>query len=246
MMYIRFTLSLRNVEDLLHERGINVSHESIRFWVDRFGPYFARQIRSRKASHFRQHIQRQWHLDEVFVKISGVHQYSWSAVDHEGEALECFVTKKRDKVAALRFLRKAMKRYGRPRVIVTDRLRSYFAAMREIRNLDRHCTERHTNNRAENSHQPFRRRERAMTRFRRSSTLQKFTSMQAQIYDHFYHQRHLENRERFKSMRDEALAEWRGSSSAKRSTPSKTQMTHFPLTMPSECQTRALSPIFVS
>ena len=209
MMYVRFPLSLRNVEDLLHERGISVCHESIRFWVDRFGPVFAKQIRSKRSIYLRQHTQWKWHLDEVFVKINGVQHYLWRAVDHEGEVLECYVTKKRDKLAALRFLKKAMKRFGSPLMVVTDKLRSYGAAMREIGSQERQNTEQYANNRAENSHRPFRRLERAMTRFRQTSTLQKFTSIHASIYNHFNHQRHLEGRSRFKAMRDASLAEWR-------------------------------------
>ncbi len=112
----------------------------------------------------RAHIQWRWHLDEVFVRINGETHYLWRAVDHEGEVLEVFVTKKRDRKAALRFLRKAMKRYGRPEVVVTDRLRSYRAAMKVIGNAERQETGRWLNNRAENSHQPFRRRERAMAK----------------------------------------------------------------------------------
>ena len=209
MMYVRFPLSLRNVEDLLHERGIDVCHESIRLWVDRFGPVFANQIRSGRSAYLRQHTQWQWHLDEVFVKINGSQHYLWRAVDHEGEVLECYVTKKRDKLAALRFLKKAMKRYGPPQMVVTDKLRSYAAAMRDIGNQARQNTEQYANSRAENSHRPFRRRERAMTRFRRRSTLQKFVSTHASVYNHFNHQRHLESRNRFKAMRDASLIEWR-------------------------------------
>jgi putative transposase len=162
MMYVRFPLSLRNVEDLLHERGVDVSHETVRFWWNRFGPMFAAEIRRKPASRLRAWPQWQWHLDEVFVKINGVTHYLWRAVDHEGEVLESYVTKRRDRKAALRFLRKAMKRYGRPEIIVTDRLRSYKAAMREIGNEARQETGRWLNNRAENSHLPLRRRERAM------------------------------------------------------------------------------------
>lgn len=209
MMYVRFPLSLRNVEDMLHERGIDVSHESIRLWVDRFGPVFAKQIRSKRSAYLRQHAQWQWHLDEVFVKINGAQYYLWRAVDHEGEVLECFVTKKRDKLAALRFLKKAMKRYGPPRIVVTDKLRSYGAAMRDIGNHNRQNTEQFANNRAENSHRPLRRKEHVMARFRRTATLQKFVSTHASVYNHFNHQRHLESRARFKEMRDVSLMEWR-------------------------------------
>ena len=161
MMYIRYPLSLRQVEDLLHERGIDICHETVRFWWNRFGPMFAAGIRKRRIHH-RSFSQWRWHLDEVFVRINGETHYLWRAVDHEGEVLESFVTKKRDRKAALKFLRKAMKRYGRPKVVVTDRLRSYRAAMREIGNEVRQETGRWLNNRAENSHQPFRRRERGI------------------------------------------------------------------------------------
>ena len=154
MMYVRFPLSLRNVEDLLHERGIEVSHETVRYWWNRFGPMFASEIRQRRSQQLRQITQWRWHLDEVFVKINGKTHYLWRAVDHEGEILESYVTKTRDKSAALRFLKKAMKRYGAPRTVVTDRLRSYGAAMKEIGNIDRQEVGRHLNNRAENSHLP--------------------------------------------------------------------------------------------
>ncbi len=112
MMYVRFALSLRNVEDLLHERGIDVCHESIRKWVYRFGPLFAANIRKKRSRAMRHVIQWRWHLNEVFVKIAGETHYLWRAIDHEGEVLETFVTKTRDKAAALKFLKKAMKRYG--------------------------------------------------------------------------------------------------------------------------------------
>ena len=157
MMYIRFPLSLRNVEDLLHERGIDITHETVRFWWNRFGPMFVAQIRKKRSASMRAHTQWQWHLDEVFVKINGELHYLWRAVDHEGEVLEAYVTKRRDRKAAFRFLRKAMKRYGNPKVVVTDRLKSYRAAMKVIGNEARQETGRWLNNRAENSHLPFRR-----------------------------------------------------------------------------------------
>ena len=209
MMYVRFPLSLRNVEDLLHERGIDVCHESIRLWVDRFGTLFAKKIRQQRSSYMRQVTQWQWHLDEVFVKINGVQHYLWRAVDHEGEVLESYVTKKRNKDAALKFLRKAMKRYGNPQVIVTDRCPSYGAAMKDIGNDDRQEVGRYQNNRAENSHLPFRRRERAMLRFRRMRSLQKFASMHSSVHNHFNHQRNIESKTRFKYLRNAALLEWR-------------------------------------
>ena len=134
MMYIRFPLSLRQVEDLLHERGIEISYEMVRAWWNRFGPMFAAEIRKKRSESMRGMPQRRWRLDEVFVRINGEVHYLWRAVDHEGEVLEAFVTKRRDRKAALGFLRRAMKRYGRPRVIVADRLRFYRAAMKEIGN----------------------------------------------------------------------------------------------------------------
>jgi putative transposase len=155
MMYVRFPLSLRQVEDLLHERGIDICHETVRVWWNRFGPLFAAEIKKQRSAQMRARMQWRWHLDEVFVRINGETYYLWRAVDHEGEVLEAFVTKRRDRKAALGFLRKAMKRYGRPEVIVTDRLRSYRAAMREIGNETRQVTGRWLNNRAENSHQPL-------------------------------------------------------------------------------------------
>jgi putative transposase len=209
MMYIRFPLSLRQVEDLLHERGIDICHETVRAWWNRFGPLFAAEIRKKRSSSIRAHIQWRWHLDEVFVRINGETHYLWRAVDHEGEVLEVFVTKRRDRKAALRFLRKTMKRYGRPEVIVTDRLRSYRAAMREIGNEARQVTGRWLNNRAENSHQPFRRRERAMAKFRSAKSLQKFASIHASVHNLFNQERHLYNRENFRLNRSAALIEWR-------------------------------------
>jgi len=214
MMYIRFPLSLRQVEDLLHERGIDICHETVRVWWNRFGPMFAAEIRKKRSASTRTHIQWRWHLDEVFVRVNGVTHYLWRAVDHEGEVLESFVTKKRDRKAALRFLKKAMKRYGRPEVIVTDRLRSYRAAMREIGNEARQVTGRWLNNRAENSHQPFRRRERAMAKFRSPATLQKFAAVHASVHNHFNQERHLYSRKNFKLNRSAALAEWRELSAA--------------------------------
>ena len=132
MLYIRFPLSLRNVEDLLHERGIDVSHETIRNWWRRFGPLFAAEIRRRRIGRMRAFSTWRWHVDEMFVKINGEQHYLWRAVDHEVEVLEAVVTKRRDRKAALKVLRKLMRRYGRPREIVTDRLPSYGAALRDL------------------------------------------------------------------------------------------------------------------
>ena len=209
MMYVRFPLSLRQVEDLLHERGIDISYETVRAWWNRFGPVFAAEIKRKRSASMRSLPQWRWHLDEVFVRISGETHYLWRAVDHEGEVLEAFVTKKRDRKAALRILKKAMKRYGNPLEVVTEGLRSYRAAMKEFGNEARHQTGRWLNNRAENSHQPFRRRERAMAKFRNAKSLQKFASIHSSIHNHFNQERHLYNRPTFKLNRTAALAEWR-------------------------------------
>ena len=208
MMYIRYPLSLRQVEDLLSERGIDICHETVRFWWNRFGPLFAAEIRKRRIHHH-SHSNWRWHLDEVFVRINGETHYLWRAVDHEGEVLEVFATKRRDRKAALRFMKRAMKRYGRPRSIVTDRLRSYRAALKIIGNVDNQTCQRRLNNRAENSHQPLRRRERAMIKFRRAKTMQKFAAVHASIHNYFNLERHLIRRDKFKHERAAALAEWR-------------------------------------
>jgi len=129
LMYVKFPLSLRNVEDLLAERGIDICHETVRLWWNRFGPMFAAEIRRKRVNHMRAYTHWRWHLDEVYVRINGEMRYLWRAVDHEGEVLESFVTKTRDKAAALKFIKKAMKRHGLPKAIVTDGLRSYRAAM---------------------------------------------------------------------------------------------------------------------
>jgi putative transposase len=207
MMYVKYPLSLRNVEELLAERGIDISHETVRFWWDRFGPIFAAEIKKRRVAHMRGFTQWRWHLDEVFIKINGKLCYLWRAVDHEGEVLETVVTAKRDKAAAL--LKRIMKKYGGPRNVVTDGLCSYPAAMKEIGNADRQVVGYRLNNRAENSHQPFRRRERAVQRFRSTKTLQKFSSVHAQVHNHFNQERHLVTREIYKQGRHAALIEWR-------------------------------------
>ena len=207
MMYVRYPLSLRQVEDLLFERGIDICHETVRFWWNRFGPMFAAEIRKRRVQNH-SYSRWRWHLDEVFVKINGETHYLWRAVDHEGEVLESFVTKRRDRRAALAFLTKAMKRYGPPKVLVTDRLRSYRAAMVQLGNEKRQETGRWLNNRGGNSHLPFRRREYSMQRFRREKTLQKFVSVHSAVCNHFNHERHLISRADFKGKREAAIVKW--------------------------------------
>ncbi len=209
MLYIRFPLSLRNVEDLLHERGIDVSHETVRYWWNRFGPMFASEIRRKRVQQLRAFSKWKWHVDEVFVKANGKRHYLWRAVDHEGEVLEAVVTKRRNKAAALKFLRKLMKRHGKAEEVVTDRFASYKAALREMGALEKQSTGRWLNNRVENSHLPFRRRERAMQRFRRMRSLQKFAAVHSSVYNHFNQERSLTSRDTFKLTRSAALAEWR-------------------------------------
>ena len=208
MMYIRYPLSLRQVEDLLFERGIDICHETVRFWWNRFGPMFAAEIRKRRVQQ-QSYSRWRWHLDEVFVRINGEPHYLWRAVDHEGEVLEVFATKRRDRKAALKFLKRTMKRYGRPWAIVTDCLRSYGAAMKVLAIVKRQECGRWLNNRAENAHQPFPRRERSMGRFRDIKTLQKFASVHTSIHNHLNQNRHLNRRDHFKKDRSAALAEWR-------------------------------------
>ena len=208
MMYIRYPLSLRQVEDILFERGIDVSHETIRYWWNRFGPKFAAGIRKRRLDGCNDSNWR-WHLDEVVVRINGERHYLWRAVDHESEVLEAFVTKRRDRQAALKFLKRTMKRYVGPSSIVTDRLPSYRAAMKALGNPGRQVCGRWLNNRAENSHLPFRRRKGAMARIRDIKTLQKFTAVHSSLYNHFNHQRNLNRRQIFKQRGAAALVEWR-------------------------------------
>ena len=169
---------------------------------------FAREFRKKRMHPTPNHSNWQWHLDEVFVKINGETHYLWRAVDHEGKVLEAFVSKRRDRKAALDFLKKIMKKYGSPKVIVTDRLKSYRAAMKTIGN---ECIQEvgwWKNNRCENSHLPFRRREYAMLKFRRMRSLQKFVSIHASVFNHFNKERHLNSRDTYKVQREAALVEW--------------------------------------
>ncbi|SMC33970.1 IS6 family transposase [Novosphingobium sp. B1] len=208
LMYVRFPLSLRNVEDLLFERGIDICHETVRFWWNRFGPLFAADIRRQRVSRMRGYRHWKWHLDEMYVKVNGEMVYLWRAVDHEGEVLESYITRSRDKSAALRFMKKTLKRHGSPEAITTDGLGSYKAAMKLLGNANKQEVGRWANNRAECSHLPVRRRERAMLRFRRMKTLQKFTAVHASFNNHFNQERHLVDRQTYKQRRSAALVEW--------------------------------------
>jgi putative transposase len=197
MMYVRFPLSFRNVEDLLAERGIDICHETVRHWRNRFGPMFAPDVRRQRVNRMKGFRQWKWRLDEVHVKINGEMHYLWRAVDQEGENLESFVTKTRDKKAALAFMKKALKRRGPPETTTTDGLRSYKAAMTTLGNTDKQEGGRWANNRVENGHLPFRRRERAMLRFRQMKSPQKFASVHANVHNHFNHDRHLTDRQTY-------------------------------------------------
>src|SRR5690606_16100514 len=195
MYYVRYPLSLRNVEDILHERGIHICHETVRYWWNKLGPMLAKSLKKKQPQHA--YSRWKWHVDEVFVKINGVNHYLWRAVDHEGIVLDCFVSKRRNKAAALKFLKRLVLRYGQPKQIVTDKLPSYGAALRNLRMDKAQENGRYMNNQAENSHLHFRRRERGMGKFRSAKSLQKFVSIQSIFQNHFNHQRHIEKRDYF-------------------------------------------------
>ena len=203
--YLRFTLSLRDVEDLLAERGIAVSYETIRRWVNHFGPLVAADLRRRRPRPY-----GTWHLDEVFLRINGRMVYLWRAVDAEGEVLDVLVQAKRNKHAALKLMRKLLKKYGFvPVRLITDDLRSYGAAARDLGISDRHERGRWRNNRAENSHQPTRRRERKMQGFKSRGSAQRFLSTHAAVYKTFNVQRHLTSAQTHRGFRAAAMDTWR-------------------------------------
>ena len=185
-LYHRFPLSFREVEELLFARGVIVSYETIRQWANRFGPAYAARLRKRLPR-----AGDKWHLDEVFVRINGRQYYLWRAVDQNGMVLDIVLQPKRDARAAARFLRKLVDKQGRvPRVIVTDKLRSYGAAHRTVMPSVEHRQSKYVNNRAENSHQPTRQRERAMKGFRSVGAAQRFLSAFSRISPHFRPHRH--------------------------------------------------------
>ncbi len=204
-LYLRFTLSFRDVEDLLAERGITVSYETVRRWVNHFGPMIAADLRKR-----RQKPDTTWHLDEVCLKIAGRVVYLWRAVDAEGEVLDVLVQSKRNKHAALKLMRKLLKKYSFvPDRMITDDLRSYGAAAHDLGIESRHERGRWKNNRAENSPQPTRRSERKMQRFKSQGSAQRFLSAHAAVFNTFNVQRHLTSSTTHRTFRAAAMNTWR-------------------------------------
>ncbi len=204
-LYVRFTLSFRDVEELLAERGIEVSYETIRRWVTKFGPPIARRLR-----HSRPKAHPLWHLDEMFVSIAGRRMYLWRAVDQDGEVLDVLVQAKRDKRATLKLMRKLLKKQGfAPRTLVTDRWRAYAAAFRDLGLSAWHHQAKWKNNRIESAHVPIRRRERKMQRFRSPGSAQRFLSIHATVYNTFNTHRHLVTAAEHREARDQAFDLWR-------------------------------------
>ena len=203
-LYHRFALSLRDVEELLLARGVVVSHETIRSWCARFGPDYACRLRRRRAR-----PGDKWHLDEVFVKINGTIHYLWRAVDQHGNVLDILVQSRRNATAAKRFFRKLLTglRYV-PRVIVTDQLGSYQVAHREVLPSVTHRRSKYLNNRAENSHQPTRIRERVMKRFASPGQAQRFLFAFSHIRQHFRPHRHLMSAPQWRTEMADRFAVW--------------------------------------
>ena len=203
-LYFRFTLSFRDVEEMMAERGIGVSYETIRCWTLRFGRLFAQNLRRSRSCSGR------WNLDEVFVRIDGRQMYLWRAVDDEGEVLDVLVQRRRNKPAAEKLLRKLLKNQGiHPETITTDKLPSYGVAMKVLGLVDRHKPGgMRENNRAENSHLPIRRRERKQQRFKSQGSAQRFLSTHAAVYNNFNVQRHLISRSTLRRFRSDANAVW--------------------------------------
>ena len=204
-LYHCFSLSLREVELILSSRGIVVSYETIREWGLRFGRVFANNLKRRRPR-----PGDKWHLDEVFVRIRGKSHYLWRAIDQHGNVLDILVQSRRNAKAATRFFRKLLKdlQYV-PRVIVTDKLRSYGAAKRDIMPSVEHRQSRYLNNRAEASDQPTRRRERHMKRFKSARHAQRFLSIHCRIHNHFQLGRHLLSASDHRDARANAFRIWR-------------------------------------
>ena len=192
------------MEDLLAERGLDISYETVRRWVLKFGPVIARRLRGRRPR-----PSNRWHLDEMVVRIAGKRMYLWRAVDHEGEVLDMLVQRRRDSRAALRLMRKLLKKQGfAPKLLVTDKLRSYASAFRRLGLSCPHQQGLRQNNRAENSHQVVRRREHKLQRFKSARSAQCFLSMHAAVHNTFNLQRHLVSRSTLRIFRAEAVAQW--------------------------------------
>jgi transposase-like protein len=209
-LYLRFTLSYRDVEELLAERGIDVSYETVRRWVLKFGPLIARRLRQRRPQ-----PSKRWHLDEMVVRIASRRMYLWRAFDDEGEILDMLVQRRRDTRAALRLMRKLLKKQGfAPKLLVTDKLRSYSSAFRHLRLTCPHEQGLRKNNRAENSHQVVRRQERKMQRFKSARSAQRFLSIHAAVHNTFNVQRHLVSRSALRKLRAEATRQWKGAVAA--------------------------------
>ena len=186
------------------ERGIDVSYETIRRWVEKFGQRYAKQLRAKRPK-----PNSTWHIDEVFLKIGGKQMYLWRAVDDEGEVVDILLQSRRDKRAAAKFLRKAIKRTATiPKTIVSDKWRPTAAAIRVVMPSVAHLKGKRLNNRAENSHQPTRRRERKQQRFKSAKSAQRFLSTFSAFYNHFNIQRHLISRSTMKQFRSAALSLW--------------------------------------
>ena len=204
-LYHRFTLSLRDVEDLLSERGITVSYEAIRLWCGKFGPGYARILRRKQGR-----LGDTWFLDELFITIQGKRHYLWRAVDQDGDTIDILVQRRRDRRAAKRFFRKLLKGQGwTPRRLVTDKLRSYGAAHRDVFPSVIHCTGQYENNRAEVSHQPTRQQERQMRRFKSEAQAQRFLAVHAAVQNLFRYGRHLLRAANHRILRDRASDSWR-------------------------------------
>ncbi|MDO8911207.1 MAG: IS6 family transposase [Phenylobacterium sp.] len=204
-LYFRFTLSIRDVEELLAQRGIEVSREAVRCWVNKFGPLMAANLRRRRGP-----PTGRWHLDEMVVKIAGRRMYLWRAVDDEGEVLDVLVQRRRNKHAALKLLRKLLKNQGvHPEAITTDKLASYRAAARDLGLSGRHRPGgMRENNRAENSHLAIRRRERKQQKFKSQGSAQRFLSSHSAVYNTFNTQPHLTSRPGLRTLRAQAHREW--------------------------------------
>ena len=203
-LYYQFGLSLREVEDLLAKRGIVVSYETIRRWCAKFGPDYARQLRRRQGR-----LGDTWFLDEVFVKINGQRQYLWRAVDQDGDVIDILVQSRRNRRAAERFFRKLLKGQGKvPFRLVTDKLKSYSAAIRTTMPSVNHDTEQYANNRAEVSHQPTRQRERQMRRFKSPRQAQLFLSVRSVVLNLFRLSRHRLKAFHHRMLRAHSFATW--------------------------------------